>query len=132
MNLTLRDVIRVAVIFAITLGALGHRAVAQFDTATVLGSVRDASDAVIPGAIVTITNLEKGISTSRRTDGEGNFEFPGVSIGRYRIVAEKEGFEKATVGDVAVTVNSRQRVDLKLTVGSVGSEVVVNAQPAVL
>src|SRR5258708_39358038 len=101
MNITTRNVLRYAVIVVIVLGALSHRAMAQFDTATVLGSVRDASDAVIPGTIVTITNLEKGISTSRPTDGDGNFEFPGVSVGHYRITAQKQGFEKATVQDVA-------------------------------
>ncbi len=132
MNINTRNVLRYAVIFVIVLGALSHRAAAQFDTATVLGSVRDASDAVIPGAVVTITNLEKGISTSRPTDGDGNFEFPGVSVGHYRITAQKQGFEKATVQDVAVTVNSRQRVDIKLPLASVGTEITVNAQPAVL
>src|SRR6266704_545830 len=132
MNITMREALRFAAIFVIVLGAFGHRAMAQFDTATVLGSVRDASDAVIPGAVVTITNLEKGISTSRLTGEDGNFEFPGVSVGRYRIVAQKQGFEKATVQDVAVTVNSRQRIDLKLPVAAVGTEITVNAQPAIL
>jgi len=132
MNITMRDVLRYAVIFVIVLGALGSRATAQFDTATVLGSVRDASDAVIPGAAVTLTNLEKGISVSRLTGEDGNFEFPGVSVGRYRIIAQKQGFDKAIVQDVAVTVNSRQRIDLKLPVASVGTEITVNAQPAVL
>jgi len=73
MNISMRDVLRFTIIFAGVLGVLGHQAMAQFDTATVLGSVRDASDAVIPGAIVTITNLDKGISTSRNTDGERKF-----------------------------------------------------------
>src|SRR5258708_1173128 len=102
--------------------------IAQFDTATVLGSVHDASKAAVPGVTVTISNLDKGISVSRTTDGEGNYEFPSLAIGHYRISAEKQGFQIATIDDVVVTVNGRQRVDLSLQVGSVKTEVTINAQ----
>lgn len=101
---------------------------AQFDTSAVLGSVRDASKAAVPGVTVTISNLDKGISVSRTTDGEGNYEFPALAIGHYRIAAEKQGFQTASIDDVVVTVNGRQRVDLTLQVGSVKTEVTVNAQ----
>lgn len=40
---------------------------AQFDTATVVGTVRDDSNAVVPGATITLTNLDTGIGTTRIT-----------------------------------------------------------------
>ena len=46
---------------------------AQFDTATVVGTVRDDSNAVVPGATVTLTNLDTGITCHRITDANGNY-----------------------------------------------------------
>ena len=43
---------------------------AQFDTATVVGTVRDDSNAVVPGATITLTNLDTGIGTTRVTDDQ--------------------------------------------------------------
>jgi hypothetical protein len=46
-------------------------AFAQFDTATVVGTVRDDSNAVVPGATITLTNLDTGIAITRVTDSNG-------------------------------------------------------------
>jgi hypothetical protein len=48
---------------------------AQFDTATVVGTVRDASESVIPGAKVTLTAVETGISAVRMSGADGNSTF---------------------------------------------------------
>ncbi len=89
-------------------------AFAQFDTATVVGTVRDNTGAVVPGATVTLTNLDTGIAVVTVTDANGNFEFMTVRIGRYMVTAELEGFSIALADNVQVTVGARQRVDLKL------------------
>ena len=49
---------------------------AQFDTATVLGTVRDSSEAVVPGAKVTLTAVETGISAVKVSGVDGNYELP--------------------------------------------------------
>jgi hypothetical protein len=98
---------------------------AQFDTATVVGSVRDNSGGVIPGATVTLTNLETGVTVTRVTDENGNFEFMTVRIGRYNVTAELEGFATALAASVQVTVGARQRVDLRLEPGQVSETVEV-------
>ena len=105
---------------------------AQFDTATVVGTVRDASESVIPGAKVTLTAIETGISTVRVSADDGNYEFPAVKPGTYVVTAEKTGFAVALVDQVQVQVGARLRVDLKMPVGQVSEKVEVKAtQPLV-
>lgn len=107
-------------------------AFAQFDTADVLGVIRDASDAVIPGATVTLLNIDTGIQATTTTDEGGNYLFTPVRIGKYTVSAEMPGFAKAVASGVTVTVNARQRVDLKLQVGSVTTTVEVTDAAQIL
>ncbi|MEO6214072.1 MAG: TonB-dependent receptor [Vicinamibacterales bacterium] len=93
-------------------------ALAQFDSATVLGTVRDNTGGVVPGATVTLTGLDTGITSTKVTDENGNFEFTTVRIGRYKITAELTGFSIALADNVQATVGARQRVDLQLAPGS--------------
>ena len=86
----------------------------QFDSASVLGTVRDSTGAVVSGANVTLTNIETGISAQVSTTGTGEYEFPAVRVGQYKLTAEKQGFSKAGADNVAVNVSARQRVDLTL------------------
>jgi uncharacterized protein YfaS (alpha-2-macroglobulin family) len=85
---------------------------AQFETASVLGYVRDASGAAIPNASVTLTNTSTGISQTKTTDEEGKYEFPSVQIGNYQILATYQGFDKARTETFMVQTNARQRVDV--------------------
>ena len=64
-------------------------AFAQFDSATVLGTVRDTSNAVVPAAKVTLTAVETGISIVRTSSDDGNYEFSAVRPGKYVVTAEK-------------------------------------------
>src|SRR6266540_3817961 len=107
-------------------------AFAQFDTATVLGTVKDSSGAVVPGATVTLKNTATGISASAVSDSDGNYQFLNVRVGTYNLRAELQGFSAAEAKDVAVTVNARQRVDLTLAVGSLGETVEVQAASPLL
>jgi hypothetical protein len=103
-------------------------AAAQFETATVVGTVRDSSGAVVPEAKVTLLNLLTGVSAERQSDGNGNFEFFTVRIGSYLVTAEKDGFQMALVDGVQVTVGARLRVDLSMTPGQVTERVEVTAR----
>jgi hypothetical protein len=105
---------------------------AQFETATVVGTVRDSSGAIVPGAKVTLTNVQTGVGAERMTDANGNFEFFTVRIGTYLLAAEKDGFSIAVVDDVQVTVGARQRVDLTMAVGQVSERVEVSANAVLL
>ncbi len=105
---------------------------AQFETATVLGSVRDASGAVIPGAAVALESLETGVVTRGLTDETGNYEFFNVRIGRYTAKVTKEGFAPAQAAEFTVVVGARQRVDLVIRVGSTSETITVSDVARVL
>lgn len=98
---------------------------AQFDTATIVGTVKDDSGGVVPGATVTLTNVGTGLSVTRVTDGNGSFEFTTIRIGRYRLTSELEGFATALVDNIEARVGARQRVDVAMKVGAVSQTVEV-------
>jgi len=105
---------------------------AQFDSSTVLGTVRDASGAVVVGAKVTLTNVDTGITGTTVTNESGDYSFASVRVGQYKLSAEKTGFLLAGANDVVVDVSTRKRVDFQLTPAG-GSEVVeVNATAALV
>ncbi len=105
---------------------------AQFDAATVLGSVRDSSGGVVPGATVTLKNTGTGITATTVSDQDGNYQFLNVRVGPYNVRAELQGFSAAEAEGFAVAVNARQRVDLTLRVGNVGETVVVTGAAKLL
>jgi hypothetical protein len=111
---------------------LPSTASAQFDTATVLGTVRDSSGAVVPGVTVTLKNLRTGITADTVTDDKGSYQFLNVRIGPYSVRAELQGFSSAEANDVTVTVGARQRVDLLLKVGDIGETVTVTGAATLL
>ena len=101
---------------------------AQFDTAVVLGTVRDGSGAVVPGATLTLKNVDTGITAETQSDENGNYQFFNVRVGAaYEVTAACQGFTSAIVKNVGVAVNARQRVDFTLQVGGLTDEVVVSA-----
>ena len=104
----------------------------QFETATVVGTVKDSTGAVVPGAKVTLTNTQTGVSAERQSDANGSFEFFNVRIGAYVVTAEKEGFSIALMDNVQVTVGARQRVDLAMAVGQLSEKVEVSARAVLL
>src|SRR5919112_6878615 len=107
-------------------------AYAQFDAATVLGTVRDSSGAIVPGATVTLANTATGITATAVSDEHGDYQFLNVRIGTYNVKAELQGFSVASVQDVTVTVNARQRIDLVLKVGDMGETVTVTGAAKLL
>ena len=104
----------------------------QFETAVVLGTVRDASQAPMSHAVVSLSNVGTGIVAKTETDENGNYLFPNVKLGRYRVMAEKPGFSRTIAEDFEVNVNARQRVDLQLSVSQVSESVEVRAVVSVL
>ena len=70
------------------------KALAQGETTSaIVGQVRDTTNAVVPGATVTITNSETGLRRSAKTDDAGRFNFPQLKPGTYSVKVEAQGFE---------------------------------------
>ncbi|MBI3263945.1 MAG: TonB-dependent receptor [Acidobacteria bacterium] len=105
---------------------------AQAVTGTLLGNVTDAAGLAIPGATVTITEVNTNISASSTTNESGYYVFSRVKDGVYRVEAELSGFKKAAQDDVVVQVNTTRRVDLRLEIGTVAETITVVGQSALL
>jgi Carboxypeptidase regulatory-like domain/TonB-dependent Receptor Plug Domain len=99
---------------------------AQFDTAEVLGTIKDPNGASIPGATVVLTNPANGIKVSRQTDASGNYEFTNVQAGEYSLNVQATGFETSVTNRFTVNVGSRQRVDVGLRLGATTESVTVS------
>lgn len=107
-------------------------AVAQVDTGAVLGTVRDQTGAVIPGARVTLTNEETGASAATASGDDGSYRFTPVRIGIYRVTAEFKGFQTSRHTQVGVNIQQQVVVDFTLLPGQVTETVEVTGETTVL
>ncbi len=105
---------------------------AQSETATVLGTVRDANGAVLNGAAVTLTNTATRSSAKTATDQNGDYQFTNVKIGTYEITIEANGFNRTRAENINLNINARQRVDLALDIASAEEMVTVTDAADVL
>ena len=96
------------------------------------GTVTDPSGAVVPGALITITEKNKGFTRNSTTSDDGSYKIPLLPPGQYVLSAEKEGFRKFERGPTTLLVNQHLREDIKLTLGPIGETVSVEASPAML
>src|ERR1700674_2619213 len=101
---------------------------AQKDAGAIVGLVRDASGAVVTGAKVTVTDMDRGIVLTLSTNDSGRYVASPLRIGRYSVTVEKEGFKKAVAGPVQVNIQDRVDVDLKLVPGMATEIVTVSSQ----
>lgn len=105
--------------------ALGTPLKAQIDTGRVLGLVTDQTGAVVPGAKVTLTNEATGFTQSTQTASDGNYVFPAVKIGTYRVRIESPGFEAFVSSGIALHVRQDALVNATLTPGKMTQTVEV-------
>jgi len=99
----------------------------QSTTATILGTVTDASGAVLPGVAVTIVNEGTNNQRTVITDGTGGYEAPLLPPGAYRVEGELTGFKKIIRSGITLQVDQRARVDLSLDLGAVTETIEVRA-----
>ena len=98
---------------------------AQAVTGTMIGRITDGSGAVVPGVTVTLTNTGTKLTRVVTTDTDGEYTAPSLPPGRYTIVAEIPGFKSVTMPDVALGVDQRLRMDLKLEVGALTESITI-------
>ncbi len=108
--------------------ALAVIAFAQGTNAALTGTVTDANQAAVPGATVTATNANTGLTFTATTNESGVYNFPSLQPGQYRVSSEKTGFKKFIYNDVTLELSSRITVNFALEIGTIASETVeVNA-----
>ncbi|HVP00471.1 MAG TPA: carboxypeptidase regulatory-like domain-containing protein [Bryobacteraceae bacterium] len=105
-----------------------HLADAQVLTGTLTGTVTDPTDAVVPNALVSVTDLGSGRTYEARTNAEGVYTFTNLPNSSYKVVVEFSGFSRTEVTNVRVDVSQTSRINVKLEIAKTGSEVVVQAE----
>jgi hypothetical protein len=102
---------------------------AQVTTAALRGTVVDEQGAAITGAEVRITNTETGFSRSTTTGSNGEYNFPDLPLGSYRIRAMHPGFKAAEQTGITLHVNDSLVVNVPLKIGTVNETISVEATP---
>src|SRR5712691_11375889 len=112
---------------------------AQIQNGQFTGVVMDPSGAVIPGATLTVKNLDTGLTLTTTSNDSGLYTAREVPIGSYKITAEARGFKTVIKTELTLNAGSIQRVDFELPIGGqletvevVGGAVPVNTESAKL
>jgi len=96
-------------------------------TASISGTVTDASGAAVAGATVTATNVDTGIATTQSTNGQGYYSFQSLALGKYTIEVQQKGFKAYQKTGVVLDVNDALVVDVTLQVGQSTEKIVVES-----
>ena len=105
---------------------------AQTTTGDILGTVRDASGAVVADAKVTVRNLDTNVSHAATTSDVGTFRVPLLPAGQYELVVEKPGFAKYQQGPIVLRLNQQAEFDVNLAVsGTVETIAVTESAPMI-
>ena len=101
---------------------------AQTFRGTVLGTVTDASGAVVAGAKVAVRNVNTGQERTTETTADGSYSVPELPIGTYTVTITQSGFQTSVTNGVVVDVASERRVDAALKAGQVSQTVEVSGE----
>ncbi len=117
---------------SLLLAAAGSSVFAQSTLGVVLGSVKDASGAVVSGAAVKLTNTDEQTSRETKSAATGDFEFQNVKAGAYEVLVTHAGFRGFSLKGITVISRQTVRVDAALQVGEVTQSVEVTGAVGVI
>src|SRR5262245_9446914 len=98
---------------------------AQQITATIRGTVTDATQAVIAAAKVTVSNESTGLTRSTTTNSAGNYSFPNLPVGSFQVSVESAGFKSVVRTNIVLNVADVREVNVQLEPGAVTEQVSV-------
>ena len=94
----------------------------------VLGSVQDASGAIIPGATVTLVNTGTTAQRVVTSDQAGSFVLSNIDVGKYSLTIMAPGFEKYNLPEIIITARESRHIEARLQLGAESQTVTVSAQ----
>jgi len=100
----------------------------QVAVAQVAGQVADPNGAALPGAKVQMTEVDRSVVHTTTTDGNGNYLFPGLPVGRYRMEVSKTGFKTYVLNNIVLQVNDHVSFNPSLQIGQVTETVEVSTE----
>lgn len=119
------------VFLAIVMSSTGSL-IAQEARGTITGKVRDAGQAVVPGATVDVTNVAMNTTVSVATNDAGFFRAPYLIPGTYQLVVKMTGFKKYVRDGIPLRIGDTLELDVQLEVGAVDQSVTVTADTSTL
>ncbi|HEY3987666.1 MAG TPA: carboxypeptidase-like regulatory domain-containing protein [Acidobacteriaceae bacterium] len=105
---------------------------AQVDQGAITGTVTDNTGAIVPGAQVTLTATDTGLTLQSKSNSSGNYTFSPIKIGNYTVSATAKGFQTTSRQNVHVDAQQRLQVNLALSLGQVSQTVTVTSAVALL
>ncbi len=114
---------------AVLLASVG---LAQMSTGSLTGIVTDPTQARLPEVILKLINEETGVALSVTTNEQGEYTFPLLGSGRYRLEAEKQGFQRISRTAIVIELGRVVRLDVTLQLGQVTESVEVSAAAPLL
>jgi hypothetical protein len=105
---------------------------AQQASGSIVGTITDNGGAVVPNAIVTLTNVDTGDVRTAPSNGSGEYQFIDLVPGNYKVDVALSGFKRFTRLNVVVQVQGSTRVDAALQVGDVSQTVEVSSAPPLI
>lgn len=111
--------------FLLGLWMITQSAVAQVDQGAITGVVQDSSGAIVPGAAVTVTNVDTGLVLQGTSNGSGFYVFSPLKIGNYKMVVTAKGFETTMRENLHLDAQQRLNIVFDLKPGSVSDTVTV-------
>jgi Carboxypeptidase regulatory-like domain len=128
-TLSLRSIFTLlSLVLALALSAVNG--LAQSTQGSILGTVKDASGAVVAGATVTLTNADAGIIRTTKTSASGDYQFLDAIAAKYDVHVEATGFESWQITGAQLAARQQLRVDVALSVGGVQQTVQVSGDNA--
>jgi hypothetical protein len=105
---------------------------AQTISSSIVGTVTDASGAVVPGVKVTATNVGTGVQSATKTDDLGNYTIGQLPPGNYNVESEHTGFKKFVRPNITLEMTRQLRIDITLETGALTETVSVEATTPLL
>ncbi len=127
MKYTLRAMLLVAGILAMTAGSANAQAIGQ-----IFGKATDSSGGVLPGVTVTVSGPTLQQPLTQVTQSSGAYQFPVVPIGRYTVTFELSGFRRVARQDIQITSGFNAEINAVMEVGQMTEEVTVSAAAPVV
>ena len=103
---------------------------AQSTFGSIVGTVKDSSGALIPGASVSLTNTGTAAERTVTSDQHGDYSFLNLNPGKYKVSVSATGFEKTDFSDLDLQSRETKRVDATLRLGAASETVVVQGASA--
>jgi hypothetical protein len=114
-------------LFALAMLIVASLSVAQTFTGSIRCTVADQTGALLPGAKITVSDVNTGFTRSTVGGSGGEFDFSGLPIGTYRVEAVATGFTRGIQTGLELHVNDIRIVQFKLPIGTVAEQVMVEA-----